>query len=152
MKAERIAMRVQKGGLVPADGLSQARLRARNYHAGDVVFIEVKKPRNPKFHRLVHAFGELVVENIEDFAGYDPHRAIKRLQMESGVGCEEMLYKAAGQTILQRIPRSLSFESMEQGEFSEMYTALCRHVAEKYQHIEVEELQLMIEQTLDNSQ
>lgn len=131
-RPERIAMIVQKGGLAPADGLSQARLRARNYHVGDQVFVEVKKPRNPKFNRKTHAFGQLVAENIEAFEGYDAHKTLKRLQMESGVGCEEIFYQIAGEKVLQRIPVSLSFESMEQGEFEEVFKGLCRHVAKNY--------------------
>ena len=37
-RPERIALRIDKGCLRPADGLSQERLRARGYRVGDVVF------------------------------------------------------------------------------------------------------------------
>lgn len=129
-RPERIAMRIDKGCMRPADGFATARLRARGYHTGDVVFAEFKKPRNPGYHRLAHALGKLVANNIESFEGMNPHRVLKRLQMESGAGCEEIAYLLAGQTVVQRIPLSLSFESMEQGEFEEVFRALCRRVCD----------------------
>jgi len=146
-RPERIAMIVQKGGLSPADGLSQSKLRSRNYHIGDQVFIEVKKPRNPKFHRKAHAFGELVAENIDSFHGYDSHRALKRLQMESGVGCEEMGYMLPGHGMVTvRVPQSLSFESMEQGEFEELYKAMCQTVSDRYwPELDEEQIESMAE-------
>ena len=131
-RPERIAMRVAKGCLRPADVTSEAMLRARGYRVGDLVFAELKKPRNPGFHRLAHQLGTLTVENLDEFTGMDPHAALKRLQMESGIGCEEIAYKVHGMTIVQRIPISLSFESMEQGEFEQVYRGMCRHLATTY--------------------
>ena len=129
---ERIALRIDKGCLRPADGLSQERLRAKGFHVGDVVFCEMKKPRNPGFHRLAHALGKLVAENIEDFEGMSAHSTIKRLQLEAGVACEEIAYRINGMSVIQRIPRSLSFESLDDGEFHEVFGAICRHIAANY--------------------
>lgn len=131
-RPERIALRVAKGALVPADGLSVDRLRAKGYHIGDIVFAEIKKPRNPGFHRLAHALGKLVGENIDSFAGMAPHAVIKRLQCESGIGCEEIAYQIKGMTVLQRIPVSLAFESMDNGEFSEVFAGMCHHLSSVY--------------------
>ena len=76
-RPERIALRIDKGCLRPADGLSQERLRERGYRVGDVVFAELKKPRNPGFHRLAHALGQMVAENIDDFEGMSSQPSIK---------------------------------------------------------------------------
>jgi len=51
----------------------------------DVVAAQITKLRNPKFNRLVHRIGQLVVANIEAFAGLDAHTAIKRMQLEDAL-------------------------------------------------------------------
>lgn len=145
-RPERIALRVDKGCLRPADSLSQDRLRERGYRVGDVVFAELKKPRNPGFHRLAHALGRLVAENIEDFDGMSSHATIKRLQLEAGVACEEIAYRVKGMSVIQRIPRSLSFESLDDGEFHEVFGAICRHIGKNYWGgLSADEVQAMIE-------
>ncbi len=132
-KRERIYFRVIKGGLTPADNYAASCLRERNYKIGDLLKAELTKPRNPKFNRLVHALGKLVVANIESFAGLDAHRAIKRLQIEGKVACDEIGIMVAGYGMLiQFIPRSLSFESMDEGEYNEAARGISRTIAERY--------------------
>ena len=139
-RKERLRLRVMRAGdlaaktgvLVPADGLAQGRLRARNYHTGSEVFAELRKPRNPGFHRLAHAVAALAVDNIESFTGVDAHSAIKRLQLESGAGCEEVALMVGGTMVTQRIPLSLSFESMDEGEFQQVMQAICQHIVTQY--------------------
>lgn len=132
-RPERIPLRVAKGALIPADSLAASRLRAKGYSLNDVVFAEIKKPRNPKFHRLAHRIGSLVAENIDVFTGMSAHDVLKRLQWEANIGCEEVVVQEAnGDIRLIRWPQSLSFESMDEGEFREVVTAFCRHIAETY--------------------
>ena len=145
-RPDRIALRIDKGCLRPADGLSQERLRERGYHVGDVVFATLVKPRSPGFHRLAHALGRLVAENIEDFEGMSAHAVIKRCQLESGLGCEEIAYRVNGMSVIQRIPMSMSFESMEEGEFREVFSGICRHIGKTYWGgLSADEVQAMIE-------
>jgi len=161
---ERFALRVVKGGFQPADATTVARLRLRQYDMNELVFAEFKRPRNPGFHRLAHALGKLFVENIEAFDHLDPHACLKRLQLESGVGCDEIMVSAhtiwprivtwVGENIGQpfavvlqsaldaiggkatmipvRIPRSLSYESMDEAEFQKVVAAICGHVSKTY--------------------
>lgn len=164
-RPERFALSVVKGGFQPADASTQARLRARNYHLGELVFAEFKRPRNPGFHRLAHALGTLFVEHIDDFANLNSHDCLKRLQLEAGVGCYEIgiqlrhafpsraeswirehmgdamadLYRAitgaffkSNDVIPVLIPRSLSYESMEEGEFKQVVAGICGHVSKTY--------------------
>lgn len=132
-KAERILMRIAKGGLVPADVGSQLQLRARNYKMGDYVTAELRKPRNPGFHRLAHAFGMLVADNIEAFEGMDAHGCLKRLQIEANAGCDEIALNFPGVgPCTYRVPRSLSFESMDEAEFKQVFKAMCEHVSKTY--------------------
>jgi hypothetical protein len=74
----------------------------------------------------------MIADNIEDFRGLDAHSVLKRIQVESGVGCEPMSIRIQGRMIVVQIPQSMSFESMDQGRFSELYKGLCDHVATVY--------------------
>jgi hypothetical protein len=132
-KRERIYFRVSKGALVPADPYAASVLRQRGYHLGDLVAADVVKPRNPKFNRLVHKLGQLVVANIEAFRGMDAHRAIKRLQIEGRVACEEIGVMVANfGMVIQFVPRSLSFESLDEGEYRQAARGISRTIAERY--------------------
>lgn len=132
-KRERIYFRVSKGALVPADNYAASVLRQRGYHLGDLVAADVVKPRNPKFNRLVHKLGQLVVANIEAFRGMDAHRAIKRLQIEGRIACEEIGVMVANYgMVIQFIPRSLSFESLDEGEYQQAARGISRTIAERY--------------------
>jgi len=132
-KKEKLPFRVIKNGLEPADHYTVERLRARKYHIGDLIFAELTKPRNPQFNKLVHQFGALVAENIEGFSGLAAHDVLKRLQLEGNIKCSEitLIFPGMG-PCAYRVPDSLSFESMDQGEFEEVFTAFCRYVSDKY--------------------
>jgi len=132
-RPERHALRVIKGGFAPADIGTATRLREKGLHVGDLIFAQFKKPRNPSFHRLVHAFGEILVQNIEAFENMNSHSVLKRLQIEGNIGCDEMavLFPGIG-PCTYRIPRSLSFESMDESEFSEVFKGFCRYVSKTY--------------------
>lgn len=110
--------------------MTQGRLKARRLSFGDQLFAEFRKPRNPGFHRLAHAIGGIAAENLDDFTGMTSHQALKRLQMESGAGCEEIAYKISGQTVVQRIPLSLSYESMDESEFKQVMQAICQKLTD----------------------
>jgi hypothetical protein len=62
----------------------------------------------------------------------DSHAALKRLQLEANVACEEIAYRVNGMSIVQRIPLSLSFESLDQSEFESVFMGVCRHLARVY--------------------
>ena len=138
-------MVVDKGALWPADGIARSRLNAKGIKRGDLVFIELKKPRNPGFHRLAHALGKMVAESIDVFEGYTAHRVLKRLQMESGVGCEEIAYLLQGQMVVQRVPLSISYESMDESEFQEVYKGLCRQVTEYWHELDADGVSALVD-------
>jgi len=53
-------------------------------------------------------------------------------------------------TLVSKRPRSLAFESMEQGEFHECVRAMCRHIAETYwPHLTPEQVQEMAESFIE---
>lgn len=125
--------RVGKGMLVPHDANTTALLRARGYRMGDVLSAELSKPRNPKFHRLAHSLGELIASNLDAFEGVEAHSVLKRLQIEANIGCDEIALNFPGVgPCTYRVPRSLSFESMDEGEFKGVITAMCGYVSKTY--------------------
>jgi len=130
--AERFMLRVQKGCLVPADEHTKARLREKGLHFGDVLAAELRKPRNPQFHRWAHAFGQMVADNIEAFEGVSAHAVLKRLQLESNTGCDEIPLILNGMACAYRVPKSLSFSSMDEGEFHEVVRGMTQHVSKTY--------------------
>lgn len=132
-KREKLLFRVVKGGLQPADGYTQERLRAKSYKVGDVLSGTLSKRRISGFNRLMHKLGMMVAENVEGFSGLDGHRVLKRLQIESGVACEVTAIKVPGYGMMEhRTPLSLSFDSMDQGEFWEAARGMCKYIAETY--------------------
>lgn len=150
-RPERIPLRVSKGALIPADSMAAARLRAKGYAMNDIVFAEIKKPRNPGFHRLAHRIGTLVAENIDVFSGMTAHNVLKRLQWEGNIACEEVVVQDAdGEIRMIRWPLSMSFESMDQGEFKEVVAAFCRHIAETYwPDLDPEQIEEMADSMVD---
>jgi hypothetical protein len=132
-KPERVMLRVVQGALEPADQHSRAMLRDRGYKVGDVVAGELKKPRSPGFHRLAHQLGSVIVENIEAFANIPAHVCLKRVQIEGNIGCDEIAINFPNiGPCTYRVPRSLSYESMDEGEFRETIEAMCKYISKTY--------------------
>jgi hypothetical protein len=148
---EKHLLRVIKGGFVPADNYTATRLREKGYHVGDMVNAVLTKARNPAFNRLVHAFGNLVSENIPMFEGMDAHKVLKRVQVEARIECDEVLLYAEGiGEFIQFIPRSLSFSSMDETRFKEVFKLMCRHIAKTYWHgLSAEKIEEMAELMVD---
>ena len=132
-KPEKLMLRVVKGGFQPADNYTVERLRARGFHSGDLVAAVITKPRNPKFHRFTHAFGNLLAESLDQFTGMDAHDVLKRLQIEGNIACDEIgiIFPGIG-PCTYRIPRSLSFASMDESEFRETFRRFCQYVVATY--------------------
>lgn len=132
-KQNTYLLRVEKGRLVPDDELTVERMRQKGYHVGDVLSATLKKARNPGFHRLAHVFGKMVADNVERFNGADAHRVLKLLQYEADVGCERLEVVLKGFGLVEvRVPQSLGFENMDEGEFRDVFRALCEHVSNTY--------------------
>ena len=121
------------GALVPADHYANSRYQERNLKPGQIVQVEIFKLRSQGFNRLSHKVGALVAENIPAFEGMDAHQAIKRLQIESGTACDEIGISVPGFGLcVQKLPRSFSFESMDETEYRESIKSICRYVSSRY--------------------
>lgn len=121
------------GCMVPSSKTDRAILRAKKIRIGDRIRMAPKKPRNEKFNRLVHGLGTLVRDQVEGFEHEDAHTAIKKLQADSGVMCEPVVYQIPGLGNLTRSePRSIAFDEMEEGEFHLFWQGICAHLVAKY--------------------
>ena len=122
-----------EGTLAPNDDISQQTLRKRQFRVGDLVTADPKKPRNHRAWSRAHKLAQLLIENVEDFANMDPHPVLKRLQWEANIGCEEMGVKVPGVGLATiRMPLSLNFADMDEGEFQAIYGQFCQHVIDSY--------------------
>lgn len=150
-KQEKIHLKIIKGGLVPADQYAESLLRNKKFKIGDVVGAEIRKLRNVKFNRLVHRIGQLCAANIEEFTGIDPHRVIKRLQIEGRIACDEIGVLVPGfGMVIQFIPRSMSFSEMDEAEYHECAKQICRLIATRYwKDLEPEKIESMAECMVD---
>lgn len=121
------------GALVPASDIDRVLMRQRRVSIGKGYRVAIQQARNSRFHRLVHALGALVAENVEAFAGMDSHAAIKRLQRETGLFCEEQECELGDfGKIVVKVAQSLSFDAMDEADFRSLYQGICRHVAVTY--------------------
>lgn len=132
-RPERFLFRFIKGGIAPANGYTAKRVRERGYRVGDEVLVTIAKPRSTGYHRLFHQFGALVADNIEAFERMDAHSVLKRLQLESGLGCDEILIKLPSIGMVPyRIPKSIGYGNMDQGEVEELFKGIARYVVKTY--------------------
>lgn len=119
--------------LVPRTAIDLELVRHRGLVIGDTVRAELRKPRNIEQHRRIHALGKLVRDNIEGFAGIDPHEVIKTLQREAGVECDIHDIEVPGEGVLRVTKaRSLAFDEMDESEFRELFLGICRHIVARY--------------------
>lgn len=130
---DRVLLRVDRGALVPADAYAVKRLRAKGFKVGDHLLAELRKARNPGYWRLGHRLAELVIQNVPEFEHYtDGHAVLKRLQLESNVACDSILLRGEFGMIEHRVPQSMSFANMDEGQWRETFSGLCNWVRKRY--------------------
>lgn len=125
------------GAMVPASAMDQRLMRERKFNVGREIRAELKQSRNPQFHRLAHALGALLVDNLDGFEGTDSHAALKRVQAESGVCCERDKFVldlgSLGRHEVERcVPRSIAFDEMDESEFGKFFSGVCDWIDKHY--------------------
>lgn len=121
------------GCFVPSHAIDQRLAKERGYKVGHEYRAELKQSRNRAFHRLAHALGHLLVDNVEGFESLSAHDALKRVQAEAGVCCDplEIDLGPLGKVSVSQ-PRSISFDEMDGGEFEEFFRGICDHIDRRY--------------------
>lgn len=129
------------GALVPSHPIDRQLMKERRFHVDREVRAELKQPRNAKFHRLMHAIGNLLVENVEKFAGMSGHDAIKEVQRESGVCCDAMEVPIGNLGVFKvNQARSIAFDEMEEDEFRILFEGVTAYIGEHYLSVMLDEV------------
>ena len=124
-------------GLVACSAVDRAILKARRFRPDGRVRCEIKNPRHEGFHRLVHVFGMFLIEHVDGYEkhGKDAHAAVKDCQVRSGAACElqkvDMDVPGIGMCeCTVRLPRSLSFDEMDEDEFKSAFDIMVQYTAD----------------------
>lgn len=143
-------------------------MKQRGYRRGQEVRLEIKAPRDAWRHRLLHKIGQLMVENVDGWEALDTHEAVKRLQREACVCCEQVDMDATAvvsavlaasdaafgpgaakllrevlpriETIPVTVARSLAFDSMDEDEFRRLFEGITQHIGMHYTHVMLDEV------------
>lgn len=128
--------------LVACSQVDRRILQARKFRPDGRVRVEIKNPRHEGFHRLVHQFGTFLVMHVPSYSGFigangkpDSHAAVKECQARSGAACHavirDMEFPGVGWVqVKQNEPRSISFDELDEDEFSAAFRAMYEYVAE----------------------
>lgn len=121
------------GALVPSSDVDAYLIREKRLRICERVMVEMRVPRNEKFHRMMHVLGRLMVEQVAGFDGLTAHGALKRLQRESGMCCDEQILEIPGLgEITVKIPQSMAFDQMDEAQAKELWHGICNHVCSRY--------------------
>lgn len=136
------------GKLVPAT--DQDREKLSKLGQGEYLTVEIKKVRNPKFHRKYFALVNFGFENQEDYANQDHYR--KAMQVMAGYSVpvifptktdeqkrkmiawlKKMLDNLANaKPVILPFPKSIAFEKMDETEFEGLFSlvldVICNHL------------------------
>jgi hypothetical protein len=91
--------------------------KAKKIKVNELYEVEIRQPRNIKFHNKFFALLELVYQNQEAYSNKDDMR--EDLTIEAGFYRE--VINLHGQTVKKA--KSISFAKMDDFEFSELYSA-----------------------------
>lgn len=102
------------GGLKPADPEAEAYVSRLKYN--DLVQVEIRRPRNPQFHRKFFALLNLAFQNQERFDNFEHFR--EEVQMLCG-SYEIRYHLHSGEKWFA--PKSIAFHAMDEAEFEKLY-------------------------------
>ena len=109
-------------GLYPVDETGEAVIR--KFNMGEVVSVDVTRPRNLAFHRKLFAMLNIVLDNQDHFKSVDDLLEVCKLRTGH---CHTVLTKA-GEV---KITDSISFAAMDQDAFNNFYNRACAWVCEE---------------------
>lgn len=123
----------QVKAFVPDGPANKAICNARKYTAGSSVRMLIQKPRNGEFHKLAHAVGTVLHENVPGFEQLKAHAALKKVQQLAGVCCDIMMIDLGMLGVHPvKVPRSIAYDEMEDGEFHELFEGVTSYIDEHY--------------------
>jgi hypothetical protein len=111
------------GALVPDHPIDRRSMRERKFNTGKMLRATLRQDRNPAFWRKAHVLGGWLADNVDTFSGCDMHSAIKRLQENSGIGCDDEDFSIDLGSLgvhkgTRTVARPLNFDDLDEGEFN----------------------------------
>jgi len=91
--------------------------KAKRFKPGETVLADITKPRNLGFHRKFFALLNMGFENQEKYDNFEDYRAVFIMK----AGYYKMIETDRGVVYL---PKSISFGSMDEVEFQELYNRM----------------------------
>lgn len=136
--------------LVIIDAVGRQQVEERGYRQGDRVRCEISQPRHLGNHKFVHKLGRLAIEQLTGFEGFaSAHDAVKKLQRDSGVCCDETTTDIPDFGILiSRKAKSIAFDKMPEEEFKQVFVkGICEHLRNTYwPSLAVEQVVAMVDE------
>lgn len=132
----KVLCRKTLSGLQPSD--EEGKETLRKFPVGADVWVEVKKARNPKFHRLYFALLQLTFENQERYTNFEHFR--KAVQVAAGH--VEELITLDGEVLLQ--PKSIAFDQLDDLGFHAVFTETMKVCAKMLGDLDMHELQMEV--------
>lgn len=122
----KVLMVKQFGCLRPADQSGEEALS--KMRIGDLMQVEIKRPRNLQHHRLFWALIGKVWENIDQERYPSPDDLCAAIKIAAGIRTRIVLPDGTQGFI----PGSIAFHKMSQDEFSAFYDRVCNLIAEHF--------------------
>lgn len=131
-----IYLRKVAQGLVPDTEKDWEALR--RFKLGEVTKAEITKPRNYQHHKKLMALCQLISENSEVYDTVE--KALTGLKLTTG-HVDFIAHPATGELVA--MPRSISFEAMDQVDFAEWYekavAAACKYMVPQMTRMDAEQ-------------
>ncbi len=113
-------------GLRPADQHGEDTLR--KIGMGELVMVEIRRPRSPQHHRMFWALATLVYGNLDETVYPSIEDFVGALKIAAGYSTRVAL--PSGEVAF--IPRSISFSNMDQDEFNKFYEKVSDIIAKQF--------------------
>lgn len=117
----RVMMVKSLQSLHPAD--DEARALLRTIGQGEIVSVEVRRPRNVRFHAKFFAMLKIILDNQEHYKSIEDILDVAKLS----VGHYRTIRTAKYGDV--KIPNSISFAAMDNAEFSDFYDKVVAWIA-----------------------
>lgn len=109
-------------GLYPVDESGEAVIR--KFGLGEIVSIDVTRPRNVAFHRKFFAMLHIILQNQDHYKSMDALLTVCKLATGH-------YYTVETKSGLVKIPDSISFAGMDETKFADFYDRACTWVVEE---------------------
>ena len=136
----KIYLRKAVGKLEPS--LPEDEIKLSKWKFGDVLCVEVKKPRNGKFHKKFFALLHVVFGNQDKYSNMED--LLTEIKLKTGHYTEHITTKG----IVVYIPKSISFAKMDELQFQMFYSKVIDVVLRDFLPMDKNDLDSMVNEVL----